>query len=406
MRLLAGAIGFALMVAYWPSFSGLATTPRWDVAVVMAAVLMFAPPARMTPTHWAGLALILWLILSLTWSDGQPYGVDASWKLLAIVAAFALGATITDLTPLIAGAAVGLALSSAIAIAQWFGWHGIESAASPAGLFWNGNRLAEVAVLVFAAALALRMWWALPGLVPAIVIPYDRAAWLAASIVAAVWIWRRIGKFERFVTAISAAWLVIGLALVATAWRTEQFGLNGIAERIELWRFTLANLSWLGHGLGSFSADAPLFAWHGAITSRATHPHNEWLWLAYEGGLPAIGLFGGFAVLLARAAVHAGRASGSAPGSVGISGCLSRCAGEGGLVLIAIALIACVAMPFHDPATVLFAAAVAGHVAGAGGGVRDAADLGGSLLREGHGRSDRDWVGDVGPRAGAGAVSI
>lgn len=384
MRLLAGAIGFALMVAYWPAFSGLASTPRWDVGVLIGLPLFFAPAILMARAHWAGLMLVGWLILSLIWSDGQPYGVDASWKLLAIVAAFAWGSSVLDIAPLVAGAAAGLALSSVIVLAQWFGWHGIESAASPAGLFWNGNRLAEVTVLVFAAALALRMWWALPGLVPAIVIPYDRAAWLAASIVSAVWIWRRIGKFERFVTAISAAWLVIGLALVATAWRTEQFGLNGIAERIELWRFTLANLTWLGHGLGSFSADAPLFAWHGEITSRATHPHNEWLWLAYEGGLPAIGLFGVFAAYACR------RVRGN----------------HLGLVLLAFAIIACVAMPFHDPAIVLFAAAVAGHVAGAGGGVRDAADLGGSLLREGHGRSDRDWVGDVGPRAGAGAVSI
>jgi hypothetical protein len=399
-------IGFALMVAYWPSFSGLATTPRWDVGALIAVALFFSPAIRMTRTHWLGLALIAWLIASLAWSDGQPYGLDTAWKLLAIVAAFAFGSALADIVPLIAGAAIGLAISSLIATAQWFGWHGIEfQTGSPAGLFWNANRMAEAAVLVLAACLARHMWWALPGLVPAIVMPYDRGAWLTTAIVAAVWIWRRLGGFERFVSAMIAAWVVVGVALLATFWRTEQFGLDAFAERFALWQFTLSNLTWLGHGLGSFAADAPLMAWRGLISSRAAHPHNEYLWMAYEGGLPAVGIFGVFAVLLGRAAMHGERTERGSFVAVGVGGRVPRGAGEGGLglALLALAILALFAMPFHDPATVLLGALVAGHVARAGRDLRAAADAGGSLLRarDEPGDGDRGRVVGLGKRARA-----
>lgn len=362
MRFVSSAIGFLLMAACWPGISGLATTPRWDVGVLIAFSLLFAAPARMTAAHWAGLATIGTLVATLAWSSDQGYGVDAAAKLIVVGVAFAWGAALVDPVPFIGGAAVGLAVSSMIAIAQWFGWHGIESYASPAGLFFNGNRLAEVSVIVLAACLARRLWWAVPGLLPAIVIPYSRGAWLTAGIVGALWTWSHIRTFERFVICAIGAMLVLLAAMTATIWRTEQFGMDALAERIAMWSYTIGRLDWFGHGLGSFAADGPLIAWGGHV-SRAVHPHNEWLWLAYEGGLAGCGLSIGFAITLARCCRD----------------------GNGGLhlLLVAIGIESLFAMPFHDPATVLFAAVVAGHLAGAGSRVRDAAHAGGMALREG-----------------------
>jgi len=360
MRTVTLAIGFLLMVAYWPDFSGLATTPRWDVGVLMAAALMLAPASRMSAAHSIGLALVAWLIATLTWSTGQAYGVDTAAKLFVIVVAFAWGAALVDPVPFIAGAAAGLGVSSLITLAQWFGWQGVESLGSPAGLFWNGNRLAEVAALVLAAALARRMWWALPGLAPALVAPYARGAWLTAAILIAVWTWRQAGTFIRFVGCLIVMWCTLFAAMTATLWRTEQFGLDALAERLAVWNYTLVNLDWLGHGLGSFAATAPVLSWGGHVT-RAVHPHNEWLWLAYEGGIGAVLLAVGFAVAVWRASDDALR-----------------------LVLLAVGIESLFAMPFHDPATVLFAAVVAGHLAGAHCRVRAAAHAGGDPLRAGH----------------------
>jgi hypothetical protein len=380
-RFISAIIGFLLMVAYWPDFSGLATTPRWDVGVLIALVLFFSPMGRMSAAHWIGLALGAWLIGSIGWSAGPAYGVDTAAKLIVVCVAFAWGAALADPVPFVAGAAAGLAINSAVALGQWFGWHGIESLGSPAGLFWNGNRLAEVSALVLAAVLARRMWWALPGLVPALILPYGRGAWLTAAIVAAVWSWRRSGTFVRFVVCAIVGHLALFAAMTATLWRTEQFGLDALAERLAVWNYTVSNLSWLGRGLGSFAAAAPLLSWGDNVT-LASHPHNEWLWLAYEGGNVAVGLCAAFAVWLWKSS----------------DDCLR-------LVLVAIGLESLFAMPFHDPATVLFAAVVAGHLARDRGRVRDAAHDGGNALR--------GWRAIYGDRreprrvdAGAGALSV
>lgn len=360
------AITAALMLAIAPGWSGLATTPRWDIGALIALILFLAPRGRMSPAHWCGLVLVFWLVASLAWSSSPIDGADQALKLAAIVAAFALGAVVDDILPLIAGAAVGLAISGIVSVAQWLGWHAIDSYSygTPGGLFFSGSRQAEVAVMVLAAALAERMWLALPGLIPAIALPQERIAWLVAAIVIAVYVWQRARLFERFVVLAIGGWAVVFAAMtVGLWWRTDAFGWGGLAERWVIWQFTVTHLDVLGHGLGAFVHDGPYLDWAPAAAttagnlSHAEHPHNEFLWLAYEGGVPALVLFGAFAVLVWRAAVDAHR-----------------------LVLVALGLIACAAMPFHDPATILFSALCAGFAVGADMRVRAAAHAGRSAL--------------------------
>lgn len=342
------------MAAYWPGISGAATTPRWDVGVLIAFALFFASRPPMTRAHWCGVALVGWLVFSLAWSTSPLDGFDEAAKLVVIAAAFAYGATIDNARPLVMGAAIGIALSSAVALAQWFGWDGIEQAQGfPAGLFYNHNRLAEAAVLVGAALIALRMWWWLPVLLPSLILPQGRGAWLAASAVVVAAVWQRGGIFHRF-----AIWMIV-LQLALLVWLTSpNWRGAAIDERLTLWAYTIDNLTWLGHGLGSFSGTAQIMLGTGIDASVAEHPHNEYLWLAYEGGALAVGLVGALAVQLWR----------STPSPLG-------------LVLVAIGVEACFAMPFHDPASVLFAALCAGHLARHRDRVRMAADDGGGPLR-------------------------
>src|ERR1051326_7560204 len=177
------AIGLALTVAYVPGWGGAATTPRWDIGAAMALALLLGPAGRMTHAHWLGLALAGWLILSLAWSSSPLDGAGQAVMLLVIAVAFAWGATLGDIRPFVAGAAIGLAISSVIAVAQWLGWHGIETATiTPAGLFYSHNRFGEVAAVVFAAAVGLRMWWALPGLGAALGVRMDTRGRIAAGV--------------------------------------------------------------------------------------------------------------------------------------------------------------------------------------------------------------------------------
>lgn len=370
MRLVAFAIGLALMATAVPGWSGMATTPRWDVGFLIAFALFWGrPPGRMTGAHWAGLALMGFLGASLAWSSEPLAGTDQAAKLIVIAAAFAWGATLTDLRPLVAGAAVGLAISSLVALAQWFGWTGIETASTgtPAGLFFNHNRAAEAAALVLAAVVAYRMWSALPGLLPSLILPQARTAWLAVAVVLAIVVWRRLRSQDRFALAGIAAMLVLLAAMTAGLWRAETFGFAGITQRIAMWSFVTDHMSLMGHGLGSFTRDGPLLAAPSLVgttvvsITKAEHPHNEFLWLAYEGGLPALGLFGALAWMVWRSAARDDRA-----------------------VFVAFAVIACFAMPLHDPGAALLVALCAGHAVGNRDRVRGAADAGRGALLEGN----------------------
>lgn len=348
IRAVSFTIGFLLMVAYCPALSGATTTLRWDVAALIAVALFFAPAGRLTRAHIAGLALLAWLTLSISWSSAPYYGVNTAAQCLACAVAFAFGAVLADIRPVIAGAAVGIAVSSVVAIGQWFGWHAIEQYGYPGGLFFNGNRLAEVAALVLVAAFAMRMWWAIPGLLPAIWLPQARGAWLALLASGLVYLWRNGKSFDRFMMVAIGLQVILFGAMVAPLIGVP-FKTAAILQRTELWSWTVGHLTLLGHGLGSFALDGPVFPG----PTRTQFPHNELLWLAFEGGLPAVGLFGAFAAVVWRS-----------------------CADEARLVLVALGVVACFGMPFHDPATVLFAALVAGFAVGADGRLRAAADAG------------------------------
>lgn len=357
-RAVAFAVGFALMAAWWPGIAGVATTPRWDVGALLAIPVFVgglgSQVPRTTAVHLFGVALIAWLALSLTWSSAPLDGIDTLAKLLITAGAFLFGTEIDDPRPFVAGAAVGLIPSSLIAIAQWFGWHPVESYGQVGGLFYNGDRLAGAAALVFAAAIGLRMWWALPGLAPALVLPLSRGAWLAAGSVIIVTVWQRGRTFERFVCVVILGYLGAMALMLAPVWHW-----TSIDERLTILSWTVSHLDLAGHGLGSF-AQNPLLLPSSASTTHPEHPHSEWLWLAYEGGALAVALCGCLFAGLLRA------------GDFGSH-----------LVVGALAVLSLFAMPFHDPGTVLFAAVVAGAAARPHRDLCASSDIGGDRVRQG-----------------------
>jgi hypothetical protein len=330
-------LGFALMSAYWPGISGVATTPRWIVGVVIALAWCFSGiRTEFRPVHWFGLALIAVMALSLAWSGSRLDGVDALFKVTIIACAFMWGGTLSDARPFVNGAAIGLAISSGIAIAQALGWQGVETyAGGDAGLFFNRDRLAAAAALVAAGVLALNLpRWCFLVLLPSLILAQSRAAWLAVA----------IGLFavksrSKRMKAIMAVVLVGGALITLLA----RVGDSSVNERLALWHDTLAGLNTLGtslvgHGLGSFYATFPRFAsWFDIASTRPDHPHNELLWFAYEGGFLVVLVAGAFAVALWRTV-----------------------ADDVKPVLVATFVLAMFAMPLHDPATAVVVAVLAG----------------------------------------------
>ena len=334
---LPGLFGFALMTAYSAGITGAATTPRWDVAAVLAVALFFAPRIRLTAVHYLGAALLAWLFITLIWSEGQLDGTDAAFKLILGAIAFAVGSTMPSLRPILIGSAIGIGISSGFAIAQWLGWHGIETYDNGfAGLFHNRDRLGAAAALVAigVAASCPRLWLLLPLLAPSLILTQSRAAWLAVV----------TGVLVMPTRYPAARWLALGVTTGAAAFMFLRHGYDvGIDQRLSLASDTIGALNIFGHGLGSFWESFPAHAHLFSIaTERPEHPHNEWLWMAYEGGLPAFVLASVFAVALWRSAEEHPQRS----------------------MLTGLFVLAMFAMPFHDPATLILGALCAGFLAG------------------------------------------
>jgi hypothetical protein len=354
---LTGLFGFALMTAWWPGVSGAATTPRWDLGVMLAVAMYFVPRVDLTTVHKIGIALVGWLLFSLIWSEGRLDGIDAAFKLLIAGCAFVVGSSLRSDRTLMIGAALGIAVNSAIALAQCSGLARHRDAAWNSGgfgaLFYNSERLAGVAVLV-AACLIGSVPLAAIGVRSLLLLPWrcwaDRAepgSLLPPAVVVSV-------KHFRWTLGMAAA---IG-ALTVLLWR-DTGALNAANyERIAIWNDSLMALDFFGHGLGSFRESFPAHADLFDIAARGTrpeHPHNELLWIAYEGGLPAIVALLGFALAVWS----------------GASGRLRS-------VLAAFGTLALFGSPLHDPATLILGALCAGFA------VRDPA-LDGGLSHAGRG---------------------
>ena len=354
-----GAFGFALMTGLiYPPIYGFASSPRWVTGALLAIILFFAPRVRLGASHWIGLALLGWLLATLLWSEAPLDGVNAAFHLVILVIAFAVGSMLDDLRPLVIGSALGIGVSSGIVIAQRLGVVDIEQyGGCCGGLFYNRNNLAAAAALVAIGTVALRrLWPLLPLLLPSLLLAPSRGAWLALIVG-----WMAMSRYAKW-------WLAFGIFVaVAVGLYAPLYTITldpSTNERLMIWHDTIANLTLFGHGLGSFRDVFVQIAHAFDIAvqhTRPEHPHNEWLWLAFEGGIPA---FVG-ALLLALALWHE---SADRP--------------ERG-ILAGFFVLSLFALPFQDPATAIMGSLCAGYLAGQCARVRDATYDRRSALRAG-----------------------
>lgn len=292
-------LGFTLMTAYWP-WSGAATTPRWCVlALACVALPLFEftgrwtdPPPRLTWGHIVGGAFVLWATASWWWSVA-PYDTNgALLGLVIFVAVFMLGARVDNLGPFWVGAALGIGVNSALVVLDLLGVIAYEQYSRPSGLFVNGLYLAEVAVLVL-VGLWPTAWGRGPGLIltlPSILlVSVARGPLLALGVCLVGWLWSRM----RWMALICTATMLIGGA-VAFAYRPST-----VTLRLEMWGDAIESSTAIGHGFGTYFQLAPL------ISSRfdqgrnvEMHPHNVFVEILFELGLPGLLLALAFYMLI------------------------------------------------------------------------------------------------------------
>jgi O-Antigen ligase len=317
-------LGFGLACAYWPQAYADAEVARWAVA-------------------WIGIGLLLWWRISFTlpllgcvflgivfgsifWA---PISLDAIWELthwVLLIGCFVVGVSELE-EPVFEGAAWGIAVNSALATAQYLGWHPVSEASTPAGFMGNKDFLSETAILVMLFMLARGRWKMAILALPALVLPQGRAA-LAAGAVGLTF----IGKKWAWATAAA----LFSVALVF--YYMKGSGWDDV--RWQIWYATLRGTTFFGHGVGQF------YSGYMALQDfshdwRPEHAHNDWLEILFEFGPIGLLLSAAFAVQL-----------------------LYR--GRGGAVWAGFIVLGLLSFSLHNPATAVLGFLAGGRLYGAG----------------------------------------
>lgn len=277
-----GALAFLVTVTYLPWAGGF-TYPRWSLIALAVPVLWFFNPGRVTTAHVLGLAFLAYCALSLTWAFNFGDGAIQFGRMVLLALVFCIAAAQKDLSEMWIGAGLGVALNSAIVLAQYFdGWSGIAQAVAPAGTFFNKNIMAETAAVVFAGCLGLRgTWrWLALGALPAIGLCQARGVWAGLTAALIVLIWPK-NKF--------AALALSGCCFLAICY----FWAAGytMTQRVQIWQDTIDGLTIWGRGIGSYWATYPEFATRiDPLALRPENAHNDLLQLIYEVGPATIAI--------------------------------------------------------------------------------------------------------------------
>lgn len=344
-----------MAVLFVPWISGAATTPRWALLSIGVPILMsiFSTYRLVTKIDMLGLAFIGWCAVTLAWSPGPYEGIQNLWELLLIAGLFCLGARLPDLRPVVIGFGLGIAVNSGFLLFQMAGFHPVAAVQCCAGLFVNPNFLAEPAALVLIGAIGYRLFWLVPGILPAVLLTGVRGPLVALGCAGLAWLW-----FRSKATTVALA----GVGLVAMFFViTDPAHNNSGAQRMTMWGDMLPVMTPLGNGLGSFYTLYPGHAPHAnTLVTRPTHAHNDFLEIAYETGLPGILLFGALLAFALWGRWETER-----------------------LMLLAFMTEAAFGFPLHFPATIFLAALCAGRLCAGRAVVVDCRDDGRAALRDG-----------------------
>jgi hypothetical protein len=393
-------LGFLLTALYCPGIAGAATTPRWGLlAVALPLILCFrggvekhgdfgqtrsespgaldriagvATGPRFTLIHLFGSLFLAWSAISLIWTPNRLDGIGELIKLVILAQAFLLGSRLESLRRLLLGMSAGLILSSVTVLIQ-LGWPDIVyHTTTHSGLFINSGSLGEIAALVLIGLIwdgrnarsdvrgvsmpaaipriyALRRLGAVGylalGLLPCILLPASRGAWLALIAAFTLWLWGR--------SKLSALALIV-LAIGSLAFSLhEGFHASSVVQRLGMWGDAVSGLDYLGHGIGSFWTDyAPLSNTLDIFVERPEHLHNDWLEIVFEQGavgIAAVGILGTWCLFAAT----------------------RRRASVASYVLIGFAAESLVGFTLHVPCTAFVAALCLGHLARGRADIRD-----------------------------------
>lgn len=319
-------LGLLLPLVFIPGYTGVSIPTQWAfLGVALLPVLWRSGPLSVVP--WPGLAFLAFAVVSMAWTLDFGFGL---WAAVIWGLSFWYGWTSPNLLSLWRGLAIGLSVSSVVAVFQALGFQPVF-AQGPAGLLFNTGVLGACVALVTIALICHEQWAFIPGLFPALWFAHSRAAW-------AIVILAMVAKYVHWTAAVIV--LGIGGALIYLHQGSSDF------LRLQFWQMALHNLTVFGHGVGSFNS---IYTWYDGRPFHPENVHNDYLQLLFE-----FGIFGLIPV-------------------IGLAFALGRTEAKDWPVLVAIAALGLVYFPLWSPIPAFIGCAVAGHILryyGAGVGVQ------------------------------------
>jgi hypothetical protein len=277
-------LSLLISVAFVPGLTGASIPTGW---AAMSLTLPLATWRRvtMTPIHWLGLVFLAYAFASVLWAPRRDDAINDLWHLTLFALAFILGSQLVDLRKFWIGMAIGVGISSAIALIQWWWgstWQILPTAnwGKPPGLFFNDAVAGAVSAIVFVGcAYEYLIGWSLLCL-PLLGLSQSRGAWLAVAATYFFTIFRSLISWRERVIYLAFWAIPVGIAI--TYYHT---GSDPI--RLSIWQAMFQNLSWHGAGAGSSQT---LFIFTSNQIFHIEHAHNDFLQLAYEFGIGCIPL--------------------------------------------------------------------------------------------------------------------
>ena len=278
-------LSLAIMTVFVPGIVGLASNTSWAVMWLAMPLLLLNCKIEMTLIHVLGLSFLSYAALSLLWS---PHGFLEFMQLLALASVFVWGYTLKDLRSVTIGLSLGLAVSSVIAILQYFKVDlPILTYSKVSGVFVNPNIYAEVSGIILILILINKLWWYIPVTVPGLLVS-SRAVIVGLTVVCLAWIWNK----SKLITV-----SIIGSLIFAASF--INFATGSIYERLNMWNDMSSGFNVFGHGIGSFVYLFPDYNKHlDTSVHLAEYAHNDLLQLIFELGIGAIPLILIVALLL------------------------------------------------------------------------------------------------------------
>jgi hypothetical protein len=265
---------FLATIAYLPDTASPTVVGRWAVIAIGASACLFMVRRPMLGWgHLWALLLFMYGVASVTWSASPWDTMGELLHWLWLFALFVVASNYNKPENVLIAICLGLAVNVFFVMFELQGNELVVSIAHPAGLFLNRNALGEISAtcLVWAIAYALSRGGELWALVPVPLLltlaSGSRGALLAAGV---GFIWLLRGWWSRFAVLLATTACIVIWTVVKNP------ALASITIRFDIWQVMLTNLTWLGHGLETFS-----------VLSSQEFGHNDPLQFVFELGIGA-----------------------------------------------------------------------------------------------------------------------